>query len=197
MHHSDRGVFWKKFIRVLVIYFNISDFQITDSSAEYFGALSKRLSSEGYYLAPATSIGKYRIDLLAAKSSLEATKLGEITRFIIGTAMDSVTPDLVGDFSSVATKYAFDNRDSYLPRGVFAMVVSFPLIVSDDFTDDLKKWMSDTVSPKHWSATESPVLVSLKGRELYFCRKTPMWGADYYRGFRKFAEKELVPTEHP
>ena len=166
-------------------------FQLPSSGTEYFESLSKSLSSEGYSVAPATSIGRYKLDLLSAKSSLEAAKLGEVTRFIIGTTLDSLTSDLVGDFSSVATKYALENKDSLLPRGVFSMVFSFPFIATGEITDDLKAWIADTVPPKHWSASEFPVLISLKEHEIYFCRKTPMWGAAYYSGLRKFADKEF------
>ena len=39
--------------------------------------------------------------------------------------------------------------------------------------------------PKHRAASEIPVVYDTTQRQLHYFEKTPMWGAAYYKGFRK------------
>jgi hypothetical protein len=87
----------------------------------------------------------------------------------------------VKDFSARATKFSLDNRDSLLPRGFGGSLLSIPTIVSEGFGEEIK----------NWAAFEFPVLVSTLERQIYYYKKTPVWGAAYYRGFRKFVEEVL------
>ena len=106
--------------------------------------------------------------------------------------MDNVTTsDLVKDFSSRATKFSLDNRDSLLPRGFGGSLLSIPTIVSEGFGEEIKNWIARNRASRHWAAFEFPVLVSTVDRQIYYYKKTPIWGAAYYRGFRKFVEEVL------
>ena len=98
---------------------------------------------------------------------------------------------MVQDYSARTTKYALDNPHTGLPRGLGRGVLSIPVLVSEDFDDEVKKWITETLAPKHWAAFEFPVLISTRLRQLYYCKKTPVWGAAYYRGFRHFVETQI------
>ena len=153
--------------------------------------LEQRLRSNGFETKRNISLPPYQLDLLAVKSSWEWSKFGKIARFILVTSMDEVNTETLKDFSSVSTKYALDNRDSLLPRGFGGSLFSFPVIVSEDFEEELKKWMEKSKAKKHWAAAEFPVLISLKDKKIHYSKKTPIWGAAYYRGLRKFVESQL------
>jgi len=160
--------------------------------AEFFDQLAQRLGGEGFSVTRNVATSDYSFDVIAVRSAFELSKFGKMTRFIIAAAVNPVDAKTVQDYSSKSTKYALDNRDSLLPLGFGGSLLSVPVIVSDDFTDELKKWITETVAEKHWSAFEFPVLISPKAHQIYCCKKTPVWGAAYYKGFRKFVEKELA-----
>ena len=159
--------------------------------AEFFDQLAQRLGGEGFSVTRNVATSDYNFDMIAVRSAFELSKFGEMTRFIIAAAMNSVDAKTVQDYSSKSTKYALDNRNSLLPRGFGGSLLSVPVIVSDNFTDELKNWMTETLAEKHWSAFEFPVLISPKTRQIFYCKKTPLLGAVYYKGFRKFVEQKL------
>jgi len=156
--------------------------------------LEQRLSNNGFEIKRKISAPPYPLDFVAAKSSWEVSKFGKMTRFILAATMGSVDSKTVQDFSSRSTKYALDNRGSMLPRGMGGSLLSVPVVISEDFEQSLKKWMIETLAEKHWAAFEFPVLISLKDQQLYYCKKTPVWGAAYYKGFREFVEEYLSPS---
>ena len=134
----------------------------------------------------------YLLDIVAIASAYEVSKFGKMSRFIIVSGMDNVTTsDLVRNFSYTATKFSLDNRDSLLPRGFGGSLLSIPTIVSESFSEEVKNWVGRNRPPRHWAAFEFPVLVSTLERQIYYYKKTPIWGAAYYGGFRKFVEEVL------
>jgi len=158
----------------------------------YFDGLSRRLSADGFATRRAVGLDPYQLDIVAAKSAFEISKFGKMTRFILGASMEStINASTIQDFSSRSTRYALDNRNSLLPRGFGGSMLSVPVIVSEDFSEDLKEWISHTLAEEHWAAFEFPVLVSINTHQIHYCKKTPIWGAAYYRGFKKFVEERL------
>jgi hypothetical protein len=153
--------------------------------------LAQRLSIDGFTVKRAVKVGPYLLDVVAARSMWEITKFGQMTRFILASALEGVDFRTVQDFSSHSTKFALDNRDSLLPRGLGGSLLSVPVIVSDDFNEGLKEWIGKTLAERHWAAFEFPVLIALRDRQIYYCTKMPIWGRAYYRGFRKFVEQQL------
>jgi hypothetical protein len=47
--------------------------------------------------------------------------------------------------------------------------------------------------PKHWAANEIPVVYDAATNRLHYFEKTPVWGAAYYKGFRKLIVELLAP----
>jgi len=128
---------------------------------------------------------------LAIASAYEASKFGKMTRFITAASMDNVDVNTVRDFSSRATQFSLENRESLLPRRFGGSLLSVPTIVSMSFGDDVKDWIGKNRSPRHFAAFEFPVLVSTGDRHIHYYQKTPIWGGAYYGGFRKFVEEVL------
>jgi hypothetical protein len=114
-----------------------------------------------------------------------------MTRFIIASPMESPHPGTVQDFSAHATEFALKNRGSLLPRGLGGSLLSIPVVVAEDFSEGLKGWITWNEADHHWAAFEFPVLFATKNREIFYCKRTPIWGAFYYRGFRNFVEQQI------
>ena len=118
-------------------------------------------------------------------------KLAKVARFIIATALNPVDAKVVKDFSKEAFKYALDNRNSLLPRGFGGGLLLVPVLVSDEISEGMKTWTTNTLTEQHFSAWELPVLVSPKERRIYYSKRTPYMQGDLLPGFRKFVEEEL------
>jgi len=157
----------------------------------FLTTLEQKLTNKGFEIKRNIQILSYQVDWIALKTSLEISKFGQMTRTITVTSMENVDTEAIQNFSMHSTKYALDNRGSLLPRGLGGSLLSVPVIISDDFDMEIKQWMEKTLAEKHWAAFEFPVLISLKDKKIYYCKKTPIWGAAYYRGFRKFVEENL------
>ena len=80
-----------------------------------------------------------------------------------------------------------------LPRGLGSQVVSYPALVVDQCSDELRSFAA-TYAPKHWSAMDFPIVVDLATGTLVFLEKTPMWGAAYYKRTREEARELLSPA---
>jgi hypothetical protein len=46
-------------------------------------------------------------------------------------------------------------------------------------------------SSKHWAAMVMPIVVDLGTGEIHYLKKTPIWGAAYYRGLRRIIRELL------
>ena len=158
----------------------------------FLNELSERFSRHGFSVKRGVRLDPYLLEIVAFASAYEVSKFGKMTRIVTVTSMDNVaTSDLVKNFSSTAMKFCLDNRDSLLPRGFGGSLLSIPTIVSDGFPEEIKNWMGRNRAPRHWAAFEFPALVSIVDRQVYYYKKTPLWGAAYYGGFRKFVEEVL------
>ena len=164
---------------------------VASSSATFLDDLAKRLASAGFSVRRDFDIPQYRLDLLAGRTKIELGKFGKLTRFVAVSRGNLVDIARVQDFSARVSKYAFDNPGTVFPRGFGGAVFVIPVLVSEDFDETVKNWIAKTSPPKHWAAIEFPVLVSTGQGRVYYCRKTPIWGAAYYRGFRNFVRSMI------
>jgi hypothetical protein len=157
----------------------------------FFDGFSTRLAQRGFSVRRGIGWRGYSFDLVATTSKYEISKFGKMTRFIIASAIESANPRIVEAFSAHATEFALENRGSLLPRGLGGSLLSIPVAVSQDFSEEVKGWITQTLAEKHWAAFEFPVLLSTKNGEIFYCTRTPMWGWAYYRGFRNFVEEQI------
>jgi hypothetical protein len=169
---------------------------VASTSSTFLDDLAKRLTSAGFSVRRDFDIPPYRLDLLAGRCKFELSKFGNLTRFVAVSRGNLVDIARVQDFSARVSKYALDNPGTVFPRGFGGGVFVFPVLVSEDFDETVKNWITETSPPKHWAASEFPVLVSTGQGRVYYCRKTPVWGAAYYRGLRRFVES-MVGNSQP
>ncbi len=156
----------------------------------YLEQIARRFEREGFAVSRAVEFDGYQLDVLAVKTSFELFKFGNFASFVGGAWMEAADTKAIREFSSSFTQYALEKGPPF--RGLGAGLVSFPVIVSQDFDDDVKEWVRSTPAPKHWGAGEFPVLVSLKERRIFVLEKSPLWGRVYWGGLRKFARKQLA-----
>src|SRR5438128_5287773 len=112
--------------------------------AELLDNLSKTLASNGFVIQRNVDLQPYHLDLVAVRSRFELSKFGKMTRFVLVAKVSNVDARMVQDYSSRATKYALDNPHTGLPGGLGRSVLSIPVLVSEDFGDEVKRWMTET-----------------------------------------------------
>jgi hypothetical protein len=180
----------------------------------YLQKVEQRLSESGLEIKRKVSIPPYQLDLVAVKSLVDGlSKSGKMKAFFKGsfrrsflpkfetaifitvTQISQVDAENFLDFSSRSTKYVLEDL-GVLSRGFIqtdCLVV--PVVISENFEEWLKGWIEDTPTKKHFAAFEFPVLISLKDKRMYYCKKTPSWGWGQfsYEYYREFVEKHLAP----
>src|SRR6266571_440901 len=102
----------------------------------------------GFEVKRGIPLRTFKLDLLASKSSLGLLK-GKMTHFILGTGVDAMDLPAMLNFSAESTQFAFENRNSLLPRGFGGSLLSVPTIVSESFPEELKEWVSKNLPKKH------------------------------------------------
>jgi hypothetical protein len=170
---------------------------LAPSADEYLEGLRKRLEGEGFTLMDEPRVGVYDLPLVAyniddphGKPGLRKYFSAEVLRIIVATAMGPMESSQVEDFSLTVTKHVLEEWRKDKWGGGYG-IECFPVVVCRSLSEDLKTWIRGYVAPKHWQASELPVLASLNDRELYFCEKTPMWGGLMWGGLRKFVRGRL------
>jgi hypothetical protein len=156
----------------------------------YVENLAQRLSSKGFAVKRELEIGEYRLSIAAVKTKFELGKLGKVARFVLGLSADHADIHLLQSFSAACTTFAVNNF--YSKYGAGGVILVVPFLVSSGRDGTLEKWLTDTPAPKHVGAFEFPVLVSVETNQVYYRKKTPVWGAAYYGGFRKFVEEIFI-----
>jgi hypothetical protein len=121
----------------------------------------------------------------------EFSKLSLVDSFYAVKHQEQVHPNDFVTFSEAVIGMALEHK-SWAPRGFGGIAVGHAVMVTTKPGPDLVE-MATTYVPKHWAATEFPVLVDLGQRKLHHYGGTQLWGAAYYRGFRMAVEKLLTP----
>jgi hypothetical protein len=168
----------------------------------FFDQLAERLGEQGFSIARNVISGNDRYELLAYRN--DSLPLGgRRTRYIIATSMDAVDGKIVREYSKRAFKFGLAHRKSFFrealglgrgsfPRGLEGGLQFFPVIVSDEITDELKAWLNKSMPEIHFvDSLEFPVLISPKERKTYFFGQPPPIGWSFYKGFVKFIDQEL------
>ena len=104
---------------------------------------------------------------------------------------ENLTTALFESSSRQIFEFALKNK-IWLPRGLGAGVVAYPLLVTDIVSDDVRSFVQK-YCPKHYASTEFPAVVELSSKSVLYCNSTPIRGALYYRGFRKEVERLYRP----
>jgi hypothetical protein len=112
------------------------------------------------------------------------TKFGLVDTFIVPTCVEGdLTSSKLSDFSSEAFNVGLANKN-FLPRGFGGLAIVYPLLVVENISDDVRRFVTQDYNPKHFASFEFPAVYSLAQNGLLTLEKTPVWGAAYYGGFR-------------
>jgi hypothetical protein len=156
------------------------------------------LSNDGYSIQRAIKFATYDLDLVATKVELSVLK-GNRVHVIVATTVDLPNADEITSFSESAYQYVTANLSSLVHaperkpvRGKLNLYV-IPVTVSNDFSEDIKQWISNNIPAKHFVPFNYPILMSSNNGQVFMCKKTPVLGALPWKGLMKFVEKQLSP----
>ena len=150
--------------------------------------LFDRLTNAGFEIQRNVDLAPYHLELVAKKDTGK-NPLARLIWFVVVSLADSADISYLREYNMKVTEFVLDTLGSHKGRGAGAGVLSMPILMCKSPTDEAVEWVESNISPKHWAAFEFPVLVSLSSGQTSYCKKTPIWGAVYYRGFRKFVQE--------
>lgn len=156
------------------------------TEAGHAEAVCRKLELDGFQLHRDTVAG-IPVTVAQKKQFKMAWMATQMNMFILVGVPPSVTADTINAFSNAAIDYAIRTKTG-LPRGFQAGVACFALLVSPAVDEAAKAWAAQK-PPKRWAASIMPVVYDATTRTLHYYRKTPLWGAIYYKSFRQMIEK--------
>jgi hypothetical protein len=129
-------------------------------------------------------------DLSFHHRAVSFTKFALLDTFITVRFMgeEHLSPESVQAFSSESFSFAVAHKN-WLPRGLFGYAAAFPLVIAPRVNDEVSNFLNVDYCPKHWASMEFPTVLDQETGKLHFFRATPMWGAAYFKGMRKQAER--------
>jgi hypothetical protein len=137
--------------------------------------LSERFARNGFAISRQIGTKPYRLELVACKNNFGVFK-GRMTSFVMTTTMDAISKERVLDFSTRATRYALDNRTTFLPTEPGNSFLVVPVVVSDTVETEVTDWIKDAIFKKRWGTFEFPVLICNIEKATYYSQRTPLWG---------------------
>ncbi len=123
-------------------------------------------------------------DSVFKRSRVEAIKFGKVDFYICTKNIPDAAPESVQEFSSKMFNLANRHR-SGAPLGFGATIQVFPLIITENITNELANFIKSVYCPKHFAASEFPSVIDLNTGYVYFYQTTPVWGYAYYGGYRR------------
>jgi hypothetical protein len=161
-----------------------------EASAEpYLAKVKPRLEGAGYTWID----GAPGFRAVATKKSFQLTKFGMWEDFFVFRDYPQIDRASLAAFMRDAVGYTFANRRVSLPRGLGAGVTTYGVALAASVDAGTAQAVRNETPPKHWAANEIPVVYDVGSNSLYYFERTPMWGAAYYRGFRKQIAALLAP----
>ena len=147
-------------------------FQMLDGWLKYYGFESLNVNAEA------------GTDRVYKRSRVEATKFGKVDCYICVKYMpEGATGQEMKMYSENMFSLANRHRTG-MPLGFGAMLVVYPLIVTENLSAELAGFLSQ-YCPKHFAAAEFPSAIDLNTSNLYYYPNTPIWGYAYYATYRR------------
>lgn len=123
---------------------------------------------------------EFRVEWLATK----------LKQYSFVSHVEHLTADLMKQYSKDCMDYALKNYKN-MPRGIQNGVVSNNVLVSGN-VDPMAIKLVEAKPKKHYAAFEIPIIVDLTQEKIFYCKKTPLWGAMYYKYFREYISKKFI-----
>jgi hypothetical protein len=164
------------------------------AKTEFFDGLGKRLSKNGFATERDIAIGeKYKVDVIGRKTSFVLMAgfflvANNLTRYVLVTAMNSVDIPTAKDYSEVSLSYALENRPIALPRPLGGGFLVVPVIVSDDFSDEMKTWVQEESQITQFAAIGYPILLSVARHEAYSPKTPALVGRAFFGEAKKIRD---------
>lgn len=136
--------------------------------------------------------GKYKIRSIdglriASRTYFSLKGLVILSQHLFFQHKESVTINDFKELYSSGFKLAKKINKVPLPRGFQFGYMILPVIASENISNDVLDYVSETPA-KHFSIFEFPVVFDLKNDRAIFYRKTPTWGAFFYKDLRDVVE---------
>ena len=160
------------------------------SADSYVAQVQTRLERAGYSW---TGDAGASFRAVARTSSFQVTKFGFWDVFFVFREFQRLDSGSMQTFMREALQHALANRGVKLPRGLFAGVAVFGVALADEVDEATVRAVREETPPKHWASAEIPVVYDARARRIHYFEKTPVWGAAYYKGYRKQIEQLLAP----
>ena len=158
----------------------------------FLAAARQRLVDAGFTVMEEASHGSQKFDLVAIRKRLSAAKFGAAHTFFLFASFPSIDPAGLEEYSATCFTYVESAHRSGMPRGLGRAVVCFPVAILPSADASTIESVTRHPSRKHWAGMVMPVVVDLGAGQLHYLQKTPLWGAAYYRGFRKLIQELLA-----
>jgi hypothetical protein len=148
---------------------------------EFLDTVAGRLANDGFRVQRNVVAGPYALDSLASRVVEKKIVWGgtpiAYSEAVAVSSAQVLSPDDVRNYSSFFAKYALENHSLHAHWTSLSTVAA---LVSPSFTDDTKKWVSETTPEIHnlfWARLQFPVLVELDNREIIYPKRgPPNWG---------------------
>ena len=108
------------------------------------------------------------------------------TFVIIGQASTSVDVQQIHDFSTACYEYALKNHKGW-PRGLQSGVGSIAILCAENYSSSAAA-SCETLTKKHWSAFEIPIIYDMTQKKMIRFKKAPMWGSLFFPYFAKMID---------
>ncbi len=108
------------------------------------------------------------------------------TFVIIGQATSDVDVQQIHDFSTACFEYALKNQKGW-PRGLQSGVGSIAILCAENYSSSAAA-SCETLTKKHWSAFEVPVIYDITQKKMIRFKKAPMWGSLFFPYFAKMLD---------
>lgn len=163
---------------------------MSDRSVKYFGLLTQWMQFYGFQ--EITVHESSRADKVYKRSRVEVTKFGKVDCYVCVKFMpEGSTGQEMRVFSDKMFSLASRHRTGP-PLGFGAMLVVYPLILTENITADLAESLK-SYCPKHFAAAEFPSALDLSTGYVYYYPNTPLWGYAYYATYRRESYQFFSP----
>jgi hypothetical protein len=165
----------------------------TDAGGAYVRAVRGRLEAKGFETAADAAFQGWSFALAARRGKVEASKMGLAQYYFVFDEFDALDPAGLDAFGSTAFTFStqMGSAQSGLPRGLGRAIFVFAVAILPSVDPAMAKLVASKAAPKHYAGGELRVLADVGTRQLHYLRKTPLWGAAYYRGHRKTIAETL------
>jgi hypothetical protein len=163
--------------------------------SEFLDLLAGRLSENGFSTWRNVKLEKYLLEIVASKVELSSSRglAQSWAHFILATTMDQPQPESITDFAEYAFAYLLRNITRYMSGagGGGANKIIIPVIVSQDFNNEIRDWIGRKIPAKHTNPFNFPVLMASSTKKICYCSKTPFFAALQWAGIAEFVGEQL------